>query len=96
MSSDQVDEYLRALEEPKRSTLQTLRRTILGAVPDAEEVISYGLPAFRLRGHTIAGFAAFKTHLMLAGDDYRGLVCGRRLQRVGRPQRCRRKPGRIA
>lgn len=63
MSSDQVDEYLRALEEPKRSTLQTLRRTILGVVPDAEEVISYGLPAFRLRGHTIAGFAAFKTHL---------------------------------
>ena len=70
MSSEQVDEYLSGLEEPKRATLQTLRRTILEVVPEADQVISYGLPAFRLRGHTVAGFAAFKTHLMLAGDDY--------------------------
>lgn len=58
-----VDEYLRGLEEPKRSTLQTLRRTIMEIVPEAEEVISYGLPAFRVRGKTVAGFGAFKTHL---------------------------------
>jgi uncharacterized protein YdhG (YjbR/CyaY superfamily) len=63
MSSDEVDEYLSGLEEPKRGTLQTLRRTILEVVPEADQVISYGLPAFRLRGHTVAGFAAFKTHL---------------------------------
>ncbi len=58
-----TDGYLDALEEPERSTLQTLRRTILEIVPEAEEVISYGLPAFRARGETIAGFAAFKQHL---------------------------------
>lgn len=63
LSVGPVDEYLRDLEEPKRSTLQTLRRTILEVVPEAEEVISYGIPAFRLRGQTIAGFAAFKAHL---------------------------------
>lgn len=63
MSSDEVDEYLSGLEEPKRGTLQTLRRTILEVVPEADQVISYGLPAFRFRGHTVAGFAAFKTHL---------------------------------
>ena len=63
VSAEEVDEYLRGLEEPKRSTLQTLRRTILEVVPDAEEVISYRVPAFRLRGRTIAGFAAFKHHL---------------------------------
>jgi uncharacterized protein YdhG (YjbR/CyaY superfamily) len=62
-SAQDVDEYLQALEEPKRSTLQTLRRTILEILPKAEEVISYGLPAFRMRGETVAGFAAFKTHL---------------------------------
>jgi uncharacterized protein YdhG (YjbR/CyaY superfamily) len=63
VSAAEVDGYLRALEEPKRSTLETLRRTILEIVPDAEQVISYGVPAFRLDGKTVAGFAAFKTHL---------------------------------
>ena len=58
-----IDEYLVALDEPKRSTLQTLRRTILAIIPDAEECISYGMPAFRLNGRVIAGFAAFKNHL---------------------------------
>src|SRR4029079_8492775 len=58
-----VDEYLRGLKEPKRGTLQTLRSTILEIVPDAEEVISYGMPAFRVEGKTVAGFAASKAHL---------------------------------
>jgi uncharacterized protein YdhG (YjbR/CyaY superfamily) len=62
-SSDEIDEYLRGVEEPGRSTLQTLRRTILEIVPDAEEVISYRVPAFRVGGETVAGFAAFKSHL---------------------------------
>jgi uncharacterized protein YdhG (YjbR/CyaY superfamily) len=63
MSAEEVDEYLRRVEEPKRSTLQTLRRTILEIVPEAEQVISYRVPAFRANGKTIAGFAAFKDHL---------------------------------
>ena len=63
MSAKAVDEYLRALEEPKRSTLQTLRRTILEIVPETEQVISYRVPAFRVGGKTVAGFAAFKEHL---------------------------------
>jgi uncharacterized protein YdhG (YjbR/CyaY superfamily) len=63
MSARAVDEYLQALEEPKRGTLQTLRRTILEIVPEAEQVISYRVPAFRVQGKTIAGFAAFKDHL---------------------------------
>jgi uncharacterized protein YdhG (YjbR/CyaY superfamily) len=63
VSAEEVDEYLRSVDEPKRSTLQGLRRTILGIVPDAEQVISYGVPAFRVGGKTVAGFAAFKNHL---------------------------------
>ena len=63
MSAEEVDEYLRGVEEPKRSTLQALRRTILEIVPDADQVISYRVPAFRVRGKTVAGFAAFKNHL---------------------------------
>jgi uncharacterized protein YdhG (YjbR/CyaY superfamily) len=60
---EEIDAYLAALEEPKQSTLRELRRTILGIVPDAEECISYRMPAFRLQGKVIAGFAAFKNHL---------------------------------
>jgi uncharacterized protein YdhG (YjbR/CyaY superfamily) len=63
MSSAEVDTYLADVEEPKRSTLQRLRQTILEVVPEFEEGISYGVPAFRLRGKVIAGFAAFKNHL---------------------------------
>jgi uncharacterized protein YdhG (YjbR/CyaY superfamily) len=61
VSTEEVDEYLRGVEEPQRGVLQTLHRTILEVVPEAEEVISYPVPAFRVRGDTVAGFAAFKT-----------------------------------
>ncbi len=63
VSSDEIDQYLTDLEEPKRSTLQRLRETILEVVPDAQEGISYQVPAFRIDGKVIAGFAAFKNHL---------------------------------
>ncbi len=63
VSAQEVDQYLDALEEPKRSTLALLRQTILDVLPEAEQGISYGAPAFKVRGKTIAGFAAFKNHL---------------------------------
>jgi uncharacterized protein YdhG (YjbR/CyaY superfamily) len=63
MSAQEIDAYLQGLEEPKRSTLQQLRETILAFIPDAEQCISYGLPAFRVHGKVVAGFAAFKNHL---------------------------------
>lgn len=63
MSKEEIDDYLASLEEPKRSTLTTLRHSILDVIPDAEQCISYGLPAFRLEGKVIAGFGAFKKHL---------------------------------
>jgi uncharacterized protein YdhG (YjbR/CyaY superfamily) len=63
VSQREIDEYLAGLDEPKRTTLQELRQTILAIVPEAEECISYGMPAFRLEGDVIAGFAAFKNHL---------------------------------
>ena len=63
MSSAEIDTYLADVEEPKRSTLQCLRQTIMEVVPEAEEGTSYGVPAFRVQGKVIAGFAAFKNHL---------------------------------
>ena len=63
MAAADVDEYLLGIEEPKRATLETLRSTILEIVPEADQLISYGMPAFRVEGKTVAGFAAFRKHL---------------------------------
>ena len=63
VSENEVDAYLAALDEPKRTTLEHLRTTILEIVPNAEQCISYGMPAFKLEGKAVAGFAAFKNHL---------------------------------
>jgi uncharacterized protein YdhG (YjbR/CyaY superfamily) len=63
MSSNEVDDYLAAVSPPQRSVLEALRTTIRTVVPHAEECISYKIPAFRVDGHVVAGFAAFKTHM---------------------------------
>lgn len=60
---EDIDSYLAAVDEPARSTLEELRRSILAVIPDAEQCISYGMPAFKVKGKTVAGFAAFKNHL---------------------------------
>jgi uncharacterized protein YdhG (YjbR/CyaY superfamily) len=63
MSSSEIDTYLKKVAEPQRSVLLALRSTILSNIPDAEECISYKIPAFRVDGHVVAGFAAFKSHM---------------------------------
>jgi uncharacterized protein YdhG (YjbR/CyaY superfamily) len=63
MAAADIDSYLADVDEPKRTTLEQLRRNVLAVLPNAEECISYGMPAFKVRGKTVAGFAAFKNHL---------------------------------
>jgi uncharacterized protein YdhG (YjbR/CyaY superfamily) len=63
VSAAEIDQYLAGLAEPKRTTLASLRQTILDILPEAEQGMSYGVPAFKVEGKTIAGFAAFKNHL---------------------------------
>lgn len=63
MTAADVDAYLAGVDEPGRSTLEALRASIRSVVPDAEECLSYGMPAFRVGGKVVAGFAAFKHHL---------------------------------
>lgn len=63
MSAQEIETYLADLEEPKQGTLRALRASILAVVPECEEGMSYGLPAFRVDGKVIAGFAAFTRHL---------------------------------
>jgi uncharacterized protein YdhG (YjbR/CyaY superfamily) len=53
-----IDEYLAGLNPKSRAVLQRLRSAIHALVPQAEECISYRLPAFRFEGRIIAGFSA--------------------------------------
>lgn len=52
MSAEEVDEYLRGVEEPKRSVLQTLRDTILEIVPEAEQAAASTQAAARRTAHS--------------------------------------------
>jgi len=56
-----VDDYLAALPEEARATLEKLRKVIKAAVPKATEVISYQIPMYKHHG-MLVGFAAFKDH----------------------------------
>lgn len=53
-----IDAYLATLTPERRATLAKLRQMIHKVVPEAEECISYSMPAFRLNGHVVAGFLA--------------------------------------
>ena len=57
-----IDAYISGYPEAIRNLLQEIRDTIKKAVPQAEEVISYGMPAFRQNG-MLVWFAAFKNHI---------------------------------
>ena len=63
MSAHEIDEYLDRFDEPKRSTLEHLRRSIAGVIPEAEQGLSYGVPVFRIAGKPVAGFSAAKNWL---------------------------------
>lgn len=63
MTAAEIDAYLADRPEPKRRTLEVLRTTILEIIPEAEQGISYSMPAFRIDGKVVAGFAAFTNHL---------------------------------
>jgi uncharacterized protein YdhG (YjbR/CyaY superfamily) len=64
-ASKSVDDYLAGVPEPARGTLNKIRATIRSAAPpDATEVISYGIPAFKHKG-VLIWFAAFSNHCSL-------------------------------
>ena len=53
-----IDDYLEALPADRREALESLRKTIKAIVPNADECISYAMPAFRVDGRVVAGFLA--------------------------------------
>src|SRR5262250_1036055 len=64
-SAKSVDQYLVAVPEPARSTLEKVRAIIRASLPaEATEVISYGIPAFKYK-KVLIWYAAFADHCSL-------------------------------
>lgn len=62
MTKRQIDLYLAKVPEPQRGTLKELRTLIRASLPEAEECLSYNMPAYKVNGQVIAGFASAKNH----------------------------------
>ena len=61
-----VADYLKAVPPAQRAALQKVRKTIKAAAPEAAELISYGIPAYKHHGMLVY-IAAFKNHCSLFG-----------------------------
>lgn len=57
-----VDAYLAEIPEPQRATLTSIRAMLRSILPNADEAMKYGMPAFVVCGKSVAGYAAFKEH----------------------------------
>lgn len=60
-----VDEYIDAQPETVQPVLQRVRQVIRDALPGAEEVISYQIPAYKLDGGRVIYFSGWKEHYSL-------------------------------
>jgi len=60
-----VDEYIASQPQAAQDVLQRVRSAIRKAVPGAEEVISYQIPAYKLHGDRLIFFAGWKEHYSL-------------------------------
>ncbi len=59
---ESIDAYIAAFSPDVQAVLQQVRQAVRRAAPDAQETISYQIPAFKLNG-VLVYFAAFKNHI---------------------------------
>ncbi len=62
--ADTIDDYISQASIEVKEILQKVREAIRDAAPNANEVISYGMPAFKQHG-ILVYFAAWKKHIGL-------------------------------
>ncbi len=67
MPAASVDDYIAAQPAEAQVRLRELRAVIRDTIPDAQEVISYGMPAYRLPAGIVTYFGAAKKHCALYG-----------------------------
>ena len=60
--NNEIDKYIDSFPEDTKKYLLKLRATVVKSAPNAEEVISYKMPAYKMNG-ILLYFAAFKNHI---------------------------------
>lgn len=60
-----IDNYLKDVPEPQKAALERVRKIVKQTVPEAEEVITYGVPGFKYKGKYLIAFASYKDHLSI-------------------------------
>lgn len=58
-----IDDYLKKIEQSKKIQLERIREIAKQVVPDAEEVISYGMPTLKYKGKSFLGFNTHTNHI---------------------------------
>jgi len=58
-----VRKHYQAAPSPQKETMAEMRLRILQVIPEADEVVSYGMPAFKVDGHVVAGLQSHKNHV---------------------------------
>ena len=60
-----VTDYLNTLGEAEKNALERIQAIVTQIAPEAEEVITYGMPGYKYKGKYLISFAAFKDHLSI-------------------------------
>lgn len=58
-----IEAYMATFSKSTQAILETVRNTIQHAAPDATEVISYGMPTFKINSKNLVHFAGYQTHI---------------------------------
>jgi uncharacterized protein YdhG (YjbR/CyaY superfamily) len=67
----EVDKYINSFPEETQTILKKIRKMIADIIPQADQVISYGVPTFKINGKYVIYFAGYKNHISLypASDE---------------------------
>jgi uncharacterized protein YdhG (YjbR/CyaY superfamily) len=57
-----VEDYFSTITGVAKDILQDLRERVQKLVPEAEELITYGMPGFKYKGKGLVAYSAFKNH----------------------------------
>lgn len=60
-----IDDYFQTITPEQAGELERVRSLVKAMAPDVEELIDYGIPAFKYKGKYMIGFAVYKKHMSL-------------------------------
>ena len=60
--ANKINDYIKSFPDTVQVILKNIRQCIKLAAPEAEEIINYGIPTFKLNGNLVH-FAAHKNHI---------------------------------